>query len=90
MGGKVFQTEGLNIVNCTRIQNPDAFRIYLETKHAIKSFGPLNQKSISAVDGLGRDADMLIDKDFNECYMWYYAPHVEEILKGGPLRPTVP
>lgn len=86
VGGSIFQTESLKIVGCTRIQNPEAFRLYTEMKDTIKFFGLPNQRTITFVDDFGRDPDAIIDKSYNECYMWCYAPNVSEILKGGQLN----
>ena len=76
------------IVSIERIQNLNQYVMYNAKKQAIsqKVFGKYNAPYNLTSEDL---KEFGIDENLNEFYMWHYAPNIDEIKKGTPLKKPI-
>lgn len=80
VNGKVNTNYGINFGGITRIQNLKQFLMYDAKRRAIRG-----RKVIPYEE----HKEYAIDKSINEFYMWHYAPNIEDIAGGEPLKKPI-
>ena len=86
--GTQMQPYSLKFNGCQRLQNTTEYKKYTDKKRVIAA------KNIPALPSTqtlakGDVKSFFIDKATNEFYFWYFAPNINDILSGKPLKKAI-